>query len=103
MATPLPERGSMPPELRLLGATTLSSPAAGGHLACNPVMDLTATAGDGGTALHVWRAGDQLVSKIGEKGARVEGVRWKADGMFLSFSSFLSGDLVGTDAGFPYG
>lgn len=97
MATAVPER-DMPPTLRLLGATTLSSPATGGHLACNPAIDLTATASDGGTALHVWRAGDQLVSKIGEKGARVEGLRWKGDGMFL-FCYSIASILLGKGGG----
>ncbi|KAL2261496.1 hypothetical protein VTK26DRAFT_4032 [Humicola hyalothermophila] len=73
------------PALRLLGTTTLSSPVTGGHLACNPVIDLTATAGDGNAALHVWRSDDQLVSKHVERGKRVEGgVRWKEDGQFLA-------------------
>jgi anaphase-promoting complex subunit 4 len=75
------------PELQLFGATALSSPVTGGHIACNPVIDLTATVGEANTTLHVWRAGDQLVSKHEERGKRVEGVRWKEDGNFVSFFS----------------
>lgn len=73
------------PKIRLLGTTTLSVPVTGGHIACNPVIDLTATAGDASAALHVWRADDQLVSKHAERGRKVEGgVRWKEDGQFLA-------------------
>lgn len=81
------------PKLPLFGTTPLSSPAAGGHLACNPAIGLTATAGDGSASLHVWRAGEHgLVSSYaGRGGARVEGVRWRADGtfFFLRFFRFL--------------
>ncbi|KAK4156712.1 anaphase-promoting complex, cyclosome, subunit 4-domain-containing protein [Chaetomidium leptoderma] len=72
------------PKLHLLGTTALSSPVTAGLIACNPAIDLTATVGDAGAALHVWRRGDQLVSKLVERGRRVEGVRWKADGQFLA-------------------
>ncbi|KAL2024645.1 hypothetical protein VTK56DRAFT_6846 [Thermocarpiscus australiensis] len=72
------------PHLRLFSASTLSAPATGGHLACNPAIDLTATAGEGGAALHVWRAGDQLVSKHAERGRKLEAIRWKEDGQFLA-------------------
>ena len=86
-----PTKNNNLPKLTLLDTTALASPAAGGHLACNPVIDLTATAGDAGAALCVWRAGDgRLVSKVGEKGgARVEGLRWKEDGMFSLPCSLL--------------
>jgi anaphase-promoting complex subunit 4 len=79
------------PKLPLFGTTALSSsvPSAGSqhhqqqYLACNPAIDLTAAVGDGGAALHVWRSGDQSVSKYVERGRRVEAVRWKGDGTFL--------------------
>ena len=89
-----PTKNNNLPKLPLLGTTALASPAAGGYLACNPVIDLTATAGDAGATLCVWRAGDgRLVSKVGEKGgARVEGLRWKEDGTFSFLCSLL--DLV---------
>jgi hypothetical protein len=111
------------PKLPLLGTTALSSPsspaAAGSshRLACNPAIDLTATVGDAGAALLVWRSsssttsstsgtggggsgggngdddGDRdhkgLVSKCVERGRRVEGgVVWKDDGMYSIFSFF---------------
>jgi hypothetical protein len=88
-ALPVPPN---PPQLPLLGTTALASPVPTRGtllLACNPAIDLTATAGDGGAALHVWRAGDQLVSKHVERGRRVEAVRWKADGRFQSFNFFF--------------
>ncbi|KAK4123341.1 hypothetical protein N657DRAFT_646113 [Parathielavia appendiculata] len=86
------------PKLALFGTTALSSPVpstttGGGsgqqhqqhqYLACNPVIDLTAAVGDGGAALHVWRCGDQSVSKYVERGRRVEAVRWKGDGQYLA-------------------
>ncbi|KAK4235496.1 anaphase-promoting complex subunit 4 [Achaetomium macrosporum] len=72
------------PKLQLFGSTALSSPVTGGHIACNPAIDLTATVGEADTTLYVWRAGDQLVSKHVERGKRVEAVRWKEDGQFLA-------------------
>lgn len=77
-------------KLPLLGTTALSSPAAAGHLACNPAIDLTATVGEAGAALLVWRAGDQgLVSKCVERGRTVDALAWKADGKWLCLVSFL--------------
>lgn len=77
------------PQLPLLGTTALASPVPGSPaalLACNPAIDLTAAAADGGAALHVWRAGGgQLVSKHAERGRRVVGLRWKENGMFTYF------------------
>ncbi|KXX79069.1 Anaphase-promoting complex subunit 4 [Madurella mycetomatis] len=72
------------PKLRLLGTSTLSTPVTGGHLACNPAIDLTATVGEANATLHVWRANDQLVSKHVERGKKVEGIRWKENGQFLA-------------------
>ncbi len=88
------------PKLTLLGTTALATPAAGGHLACNPAIDLTATAGDAGAALCVWRAGDgRLVSKVGEKGAaRVEGLRWKGDGRFCFLCSLFGLSTLSREA-----
>ncbi len=70
-------------ELRHLSASKLSAPVTGGHLTCNPVIDLTATAGDGGNVLYVWRANDQLVGKHVERNQKVEAIKWKEDGMSL--------------------
>lgn len=88
MATPTPATPTTTlPKLPLLGTTPLSSPAAAGHFACNPAIDLTATVGEAGAALLVWRAGDQgLVSKCVERGRSVEAVAWKGDGEFFFFS-----------------
>jgi hypothetical protein len=70
------------PQLSLLNTTALSIPVTGGHVTSNPAIGLTATAGEGSTALCVWRAADdQLVSKHVERGRKVEGVRWKSDGL----------------------
>ncbi|KAK3295716.1 anaphase-promoting complex, cyclosome, subunit 4-domain-containing protein [Chaetomium fimeti] len=86
MATPTPAPPQEPPpKLALLGTTPLSSPAVAGHLVCNPAIDLTATVGEAGAALLVWRAGDQgLVSKCVERGKTVDAIAWKADGQFLA-------------------
>lgn len=73
------------PKLRLLGTSIFSTPVTGGHLACNPAIDLTATVGEANTTLHVWRPNDQLVSKHAERGKKVEGIRWKEDGAYILF------------------
>jgi anaphase-promoting complex subunit 4 len=78
-------RSSQPLELELFSTSKLGAPASGGHLACNPVIDLTATVGDAGSVLYVWRASDQLVSKHTERGQRAEALRWKEDGKFFLF------------------
>ncbi|KAK4190457.1 anaphase-promoting complex subunit 4 [Podospora australis] len=73
------------PELKLLSQSTLTTPISGGrHIACNPTIDLTATAGDANSTLYVWRANDQVVSKHSQRGAKVEAIRWKEDGQFLA-------------------
>ncbi|KAJ4304232.1 hypothetical protein N0V88_001845 [Collariella sp. IMI 366227] len=89
-------------DLPIFNSTTLSSPASATTtsnssrclLAVNPALDLTATAGDAGSVLHVWRAGDhQLVSKHVERGGGLRG-RWKGwDDMFL-FSTTASLESV---------
>ena len=82
-------RSSQPLELELFSTSKLGAPASGGHLACNPVIDLSATVGDAGSVLCVWRANDQLVSKHTERGQRAEALRWKEDGKFSCFK-FIS-------------
>ncbi|KAK0623214.1 anaphase-promoting complex component Cut20/Apc4 [Immersiella caudata] len=71
-------------KLGLFSSSKLSTPVSGGHLACNPAIDLTATAGDAGNILVVWRANDQLVSKHTERNQKVLAVKWKEDGQFLA-------------------
>jgi anaphase-promoting complex subunit 4 len=68
------------PKLGLFSSSKLSTPVSGGHLACNPVIDLTATVGDAGNVLFVWRANDQLVSKHTERNQKALAVKWKEDG-----------------------
>ncbi|KAK3939910.1 anaphase-promoting complex, cyclosome, subunit 4-domain-containing protein [Diplogelasinospora grovesii] len=80
----LPVTEMAPEELQLFSQSTVSSPVAGGHIACNPVIDLTATVGDGGNVLYIWRANDQMVSKHTERNQKVEAIRWKEDGQFLA-------------------
>ncbi|KAK3333189.1 anaphase-promoting complex, cyclosome, subunit 4-domain-containing protein [Cercophora scortea] len=70
-------------ELPLFSTSTLNAPVSGGHLTCNPVIDLTATVGDE-NVLYIWRANDQLVSKHTERGQKVDVIRWKEDGLFLA-------------------
>ncbi|KAK4455960.1 anaphase-promoting complex subunit 4 [Podospora aff. communis PSN243] len=72
------------PKLGLFSSSKLSTPVSGGHLACNPVIDLTATVGDTGNVLFVWRANDQLVSKHAERNQKALAVKWKQDGQFLA-------------------
>ncbi|KAK1751793.1 anaphase-promoting complex, cyclosome, subunit 4-domain-containing protein [Echria macrotheca] len=71
-------------KLQQFSATKFAAPASGNHLACNPVIDLVANAGDGNTALYVWRANGQLVSKHAERSHKVEVIQWKDDGQFLA-------------------
>ncbi|KAK4137157.1 hypothetical protein BT67DRAFT_373021 [Trichocladium antarcticum] len=81
--------GTTLPQLTLVNTTNFAIPVTAGHVASNPAIGLTATAGEGSTALCVWRAADdQLVSKLVERGRKVEGLRWKGDGMFF-FSFFF--------------
>ncbi|KAK3692238.1 anaphase-promoting complex, cyclosome, subunit 4-domain-containing protein [Podospora appendiculata] len=70
-------------ELPLFSTSTLSVPVSGGHLACNPVIDLAAAVGDE-NVLYIWRANDQLVSKHTERGQKVDAIKWKEDGLFLA-------------------
>ncbi|KAK3357076.1 anaphase-promoting complex, cyclosome, subunit 4-domain-containing protein [Lasiosphaeria hispida] len=71
-------------ELSLFSSSKLSVPVLGGRLASNPVIDLTATVGDGGNVLCIWRANDQLVSKHTERNQKAEALKWKEDGQFLA-------------------
>jgi len=70
-------------QLALFSASKLSTPIWGGHVACNPAIDLTATVGDASNILFVWRANDQLVSKHTERNQKASAVRWKEDGTAL--------------------
>jgi len=67
--------------LKLLSTTTLTTPVTGGHLACNPVIDLTATVGEG-NVLSIWRPNQQLVSKHTERNQKIAAIRWKDDGIY---------------------
>ncbi|KAK0711407.1 anaphase-promoting complex, cyclosome, subunit 4-domain-containing protein [Lasiosphaeris hirsuta] len=71
-------------ELSLFSSSKLSMHVSGRHLASNPVIDLTATVGDGGSVLCIWRANDQLVSKHTERNQKAEALKWKEDGQFLA-------------------
>ncbi|KAK3368118.1 anaphase-promoting complex, cyclosome, subunit 4-domain-containing protein [Podospora didyma] len=71
-------------ELRLFGSSTLSAPVSGDLLACNPTIDLTASVGDGSSALYIWRANNQVVSKHTERSQKVDAIKWKEDGQFLA-------------------
>lgn len=73
---------------RLFSASKLSAPAVDGQVACNPVIDLTSTIGDDGSALYIWRANDQLVSKHTEHGQKVQAVKWKEDGKCFSLPTW---------------
>jgi hypothetical protein len=68
-----------PLELPLLSEGTLSDPVSGGHLACNPAIDLVATVNNG-NALNIWRPRGQLVSTFVERNQNVDAIRWKGDG-----------------------
>jgi hypothetical protein len=70
-------------ELMLLSTSKLSSPVTGGLITYNPVIDLAATAGDGSSVLHIWRANDQLVCKHTERNQKVDAICWKKDGVCL--------------------
>jgi len=114
--TPQTEDDTIPttttlPKLPLHGTTQLVSPATAtatctAHpLACNPAIDLVATVADGGSAVHVSRAGGEggvgLVWKYAERGVGrgnfgvgrtgggaglvVEGLRWRGDGELFPF------------------
>ena len=68
-------------ELPLFSASRLSVPVvSGGRLACNPVIDLTASVGDGGSTACIWRANDQLVAGHTERNQTAGVLRWKQDG-----------------------
>lgn len=66
-------------QLQLFSSGTLSVPVSGKQIACNPVIDLTATVGDGNT-IYVWRGSNQLVSKHTERNQKVDAIKWKEDG-----------------------
>ncbi|KAJ4421258.1 hypothetical protein N0V85_000243 [Neurospora sp. IMI 360204] len=70
-------------QLQLFCSSTLSVPVSGKQIACNPVIDLTATVGDG-NVIYVWRGSNQLVSKHTERNQKVDAIKWKEDGQFLA-------------------
>ncbi|KAH8889355.1 hypothetical protein GQ53DRAFT_690575 [Thozetella sp. PMI_491] len=67
----------------LVTKTAFSIPVSGGQLAPNPVIELTATVGDGNTLL-IWRADNQPVTKYTERNLKIHAIRWKEDGQFLA-------------------
>lgn len=70
------------PELPLFSASKLNATVVpGGRLACNPVIDLTASVADGGNTVCIWRANDQLVAGHAERNQKADVLRWKEDGM----------------------
>lgn len=73
-------------ELQLLSSTKLPSPVFAPHLASNPVINLVAAVGDGGGALYVARANDELVSKHTERNQKAVAVKWKEDGALWPFN-----------------
>ncbi|KAK1781007.1 anaphase-promoting complex, cyclosome, subunit 4-domain-containing protein [Copromyces sp. CBS 386.78] len=70
-------------QLQLFSSSTLSVPVSGKLIACNPVIDLTATVGDV-NVIYVWRGSNQLVSKHTERNQKVDAIKWKEDGQFLA-------------------
>jgi anaphase-promoting complex subunit 4 len=69
-------------ELPLFSASKLNAAVVpGGRLACNPVIDLTASVADGGNTVCIWRANDQLVAGHAERNQKADVLRWKEDGM----------------------
>lgn len=66
-------------QLQLFNSSTLSVPVTGKQIACNPVIDLTATVGDG-NVIYIWRGSNQLVSKHTERNQKVDAIKWKEDG-----------------------
>jgi anaphase-promoting complex subunit 4 len=68
-----------PVELELFSESSLSNPVTARLLACNPTVDLLATAGDA-NVLNIWRAHGQLVAKHVERTKKIEALRWKPDG-----------------------
>ncbi|KAK0621351.1 anaphase-promoting complex, cyclosome, subunit 4-domain-containing protein [Bombardia bombarda] len=68
--------------LRLFSMSKVSTPVTNGHFACNPVVDLTATVGEG-NELYIWRANGQVVSRHTERNQKVDAIKWKEDGQFL--------------------
>ncbi|KAK3504548.1 anaphase-promoting complex, cyclosome, subunit 4-domain-containing protein [Neurospora crassa] len=70
-------------QLQLFSSSALSVPVSGKQIVCNPVIDLTATVGDGNT-IYVWRGSNQLVSKHTERNQKVDAIKWKEDGQFLA-------------------
>jgi anaphase-promoting complex subunit 4 len=69
-------------ELELFSSSALSSPVTNGISACNPTVDLLATASDT-NVVNIWRAHGQLVARNVERNHKIESLRWKPDGTFL--------------------
>ncbi|RKU42863.1 hypothetical protein DL546_003712 [Coniochaeta pulveracea] len=70
-------------ELELFSSSTLNAPVANSIWACNPTVDLCATASDA-NIVSIWRARGQLVAKHVERIHKLEALRWKPDGQFLA-------------------
>ncbi|KAH8909786.1 anaphase-promoting complex component Cut20/Apc4 [Coniochaeta sp. PMI_546] len=70
-------------ELEVFSEGTLGNPVTARLLACNPTVDLLATASDA-NVLNIWRAHGQLVAKHVERTNKIEALRWKPDGQFLA-------------------
>lgn len=69
-------------ELPLFSASKLNAAVVpGSRLACNPVIDLTASVSDGGNTVCIWRANDQLVAGHTERNQKADVLRWNKDGM----------------------
>lgn len=74
-------------EVELFSSSALSSPVTNGISACNPTVDLLATASDT-NVVNIWRARGQLVARNVERNHKIESLRWKPDGTFLVLYNF---------------
>jgi len=69
-----------PIELELFSESSLSNPVTARLIACNPTVNLLATASDA-NVLNLWRAHGELVAKHVDRTNKIEALRWKPDGM----------------------
>jgi WD40 repeat protein len=76
-------------ELELFSESSLSNPVTAKLLACNPTVDLLATASDT-NALNIWRARGQLVARHVERNHKIQSLRWKPDGKTLTSPTSLN-------------
>lgn len=72
-----------PMELELFSQSSLSNPVTARLVACNPTVDLLATASDA-NVLNIWRAHGELVAKHVDRTNKIEALRWKPDGIYCS-------------------